>query len=849
MAYLQDKLEALHRINESILSILDINELFKKVLEIMENTFGFDACAIMLLDPKSEELYIRAALGYKPEIIKNFRTAVGGRGITGYVAKTRKPLHVPDISVDSRYIPGVNNAKSEIAIPLMVEQKQLVGVLDIESCREFTFTEDDYESLCLFASHLALAIHNALVFEEERQKVSQLMVIDMIRKRISVDWELGRILQTVAQSLAEFFGYRFVFVYVVRNESNRLFPEAAAGAEDDIPHLRGLDIDDSHIVGRAFVQKRTVMSMDSTTGLFPPPLFESAASELAIPVSIRQAPLGVIYIAGLNRDDFDDKDIRILEAISEQLSMIMKEVADLSKIIKKSKQMEIIRKIGQVVIQRFDLRKFLDDAVRLIWEIFGYFHVSFLIYEKRSEQLELAAFAGEPVRDVSVGHKLSAKEGICGYVARSGRYCLCNDTTKETRTLELLTGTKSELALPVEFDGKVMGVLNIESTKLNQFETTDAEIFTKITGQIACTMMNAELYQQKSAAHNLLMSLNSLGREINATFDLKKILSTVIQKLPVCVGCRLCSVFFHYPEQNKLVLMAHNLPDPRPEGECLLLSTGENILMTRVISLKRSIFVNNIETELEIQNRPRYETKSFLNILIRDGERTIGVLNLTDKLDCGRFRTEEFHLIHSFGEHLSNAIVNSEKYQKILELSITDGLTGLYVHRYFQETIDKEVYRSSRYDAPLSLIMMDFDNFKQFNDQYGHQIGDIILREVALLIRRETRTADVACRYGGEEFGIILPSTPLVEASMIAGRLREKIANHAVKVGKMTLRITVSVGVCEYQPETDKDDFVKQADLALLKAKSAGKDRVVVSDGGFPDETGQYAIPGIGTCS
>ncbi len=165
----RDKLNAIHRINESVLSMRDINKLFKNVLSILENTFGLDASAVLLYDEKTGELYIRSAIGYKREMVKNFRTTVGGKGITGHAAELRKPVYIPNIAGDSRYIAGINGALCEIAIPLIAEGGELIGVLDIESRQEYAFTDDDLETLELFASHLATALHNALIFEEERK--------------------------------------------------------------------------------------------------------------------------------------------------------------------------------------------------------------------------------------------------------------------------------------------------------------------------------------------------------------------------------------------------------------------------------------------------------------------------------------------------------------------------------------------------------------------------------------------------------------------------------------------------------------------------------------------------------
>ena len=819
-----NKLEAIYQIDQSILAELDIDTLLKKVLQIMEQTFGCDTSAVLLYDEQSQELYIRAASGYPLDVVKYFRTTIGGPGLTGHVAQTRTPVYLPDVTADAHYLPGIDGARSEIAIPLLVGEDRLLGVLDVESREQHAFTNDDFETIRLFAMHLSLSLYNALLFEKEHKRASQLMLVHQIRQRISTSVELEALLHIVAKSLVEFFSYYQAAIFIAREGESDLRLIAHAGVEAIQPQRDAIAAQERGIISAAYAENRPILLNYAEASPLQARLFEQAAAELAVPIMLERSPVGVIYVVGLERDAFDEKDLHLLKVISEELSLLIKDAAEFSKLRKKNQHSEIMHKIGQVTIQTFDLKQFLADIVHLIHDEFGYYHVAFHTYEKRSEQLELAAYAGVEKPFCPIGKKHSILNGVMGLVIRSGQMYCANDISKEPEKRETLSQTKSFLALPVKRDEQNLGALLIESTRLNQFESTDMDIFSQIAEQIGYTIANAELYQQKTSAHNLLLNLNSLGREIYATFDLKKIFETVIHKLPIYLNCRLCSIFFYYPEQHQLQLMAHNLPDLLASP--LLLSQTDNTLMNRVISLKRSLYITDIEKDLGLPKRPQYQTKSFINMLLQHHERIIGIVNLTDKLDRAPFSEEEFYLVHSFCEHLANAILNSEKYQEILELSIRDGLSGLFVHRYFQEVLSKEISRSQRDGLPLSLIILDFDHFKQFNDRYGHQVGDIILREIAVLIRKEIREHDVACRYGGEEFGLILPATSLWQATALANRLREKIAAHVIDIGSLKLSITVSQGVTEYRPDTEKDAFIKQADTALYQAKRDGRNQV-----------------------
>lgn len=172
-----------------------------------------------------------------------------------------------------------------------------------------------------------------------------------------------------------------------------------------------------------------------------------------------------------------------------------------------------------------------------------------------------------------------------------------------------------------------------------------------------------------------------------------------------------------------------------------------------------------------------------------------------------------------------------EAHQKLLEernrelrvQSITDELTGVLNRRAFEERLDEEVARADRYAAPLSLALLDIDHFKPFNDAFGHQAGDDVLREVAALLQRNSRSSDIVARYGGEEFAIILPSTAGTHASRMAERYRQ-----AVQWADWELRpITVSIGISSWSDQADTpDDLVERADKALYLSKESGRNRV-----------------------
>lgn len=170
--------------------------------------------------------------------------------------------------------------------------------------------------------------------------------------------------------------------------------------------------------------------------------------------------------------------------------------------------------------------------------------------------------------------------------------------------------------------------------------------------------------------------------------------------------------------------------------------------------------------------------------------------------------------------------------EKLNRLSITDGLTGIYNHRYLQENLKHEIERSHRYVTPLTCLMIDIDDFKKINDQHGHPFGDEVLKTIAGLISRAVRRTDEVGRYGGEEFLVIMPQTTTEAAQPLAERILKTVADCTFASEGDTVSVTVSIGLATYPFPKDnslsKTSLLSAADQALYRAKQAGKNRAVV---------------------
>ncbi len=259
---------------------------------------------------------------------------------------------------------------------------------------------------------------------------------------------------------------------------------------------------------------------------------------------------------------------------------------------------------------------------------------------------------------------------------------------------------------------------------------------------------------------------------------------------------------------------------------------GERISKT-VLEAGKPVVVADME-KLSIKRSPddwNYKTSSFISYPVVIGERKVAVMNFTDRAGGSSFSEADLEFLQAIAPQVAVAIDRAslkEKAGEFEQLSVTDGLTGLLNRRYLEERLDEEIKRSSRHRFPMSVLMLDVDDFKSYNDSFGHQAGDAALKIAADVIRESLRNEDVAARYGGEEFSVMLPQTSSEEASAIAERIRSRI-----ETAQFPFRpVTISIGIASYSHELQTAvELIRAADNALYQAKRSGRNLVKLFDG------------------
>ncbi len=335
-----------------------------------------------------------------------------------------------------------------------------------------------------------------------------------------------------------------------------------------------------------------------------------------------------------------------------------------------------------------------------------------------------------------------------------------------------------------------------------------------------------------------LSLLYEFSQEASMTLELDELYAVVERFLGDKLGFKEFAFLVYDEETRKVVVkIAHGFFD---EERVLGMSfqPGEGVT-GKVLAVGEALYIPDTRQcpDYLYYKRERRDDGSFLSVPLKFKNKVVGVLNMFRPAVEG-FSKEEIHFLSTLVVELAIALSNAKLYSRTRELSVRDELTQLYNRRHFQEVLPLEIKRAERFERPFTLLMIDIDHFKKFNDRYGHLKGDACLKEFVHAVNVRIREVDFFARFGGEEFVMLLPNTPKKDGIKVAEKIRNLVRDHLFQIGGGTderpheEHLTVSIGLAAFPDDAkNMEDLIDAADSALYGAKRGGRDRVVATSG------------------
>jgi GAF domain-containing protein len=560
---------------------------------------------------------------------------------------------------------------------------------------------------------------------------------------------------------------------------------------------------------------------------------------MEMPLEFGGETLGVLGVVESRRDRrFTEEERQLLRLLARPAATALGNARLFRQQQEQARRLAALLDASRTLAESVDIDEVLTGVARLAAEVVGASYAT--VYEYRPHHDALVYRAEHALEPTPPGVGDDALGSVYALADCPGERAILDaseavqeqasdeDLPEDRRRAMEDWRQKTCLNVPLRSGGEAQGILRITTTGDERRFTPDEVQLVEALGESAgAAIQNARLFRAQQEESERLLELLAVSRRLSSTFDR----GTVVAALEEGAGRLLAGA---------------------PSARVWLRDAAGRVAPARADGEEAAA---DLALEALATGRPAEHTaadRSGLAVLLAVKDKTEGAI-VVEADGHRRFSSAEREALQVLANQAAAALENERLYHRAEQEAIRDGLTSLYNHRHFQERLRQECRRAGRYGTPLSLLMLDLDDFKSFNDQFGHQIGDEALREVGQILFAVTRRGvDLAARYGGEEFAVILPHTLVSDlppegvdgaaadddespppagagALLVAERIRAAIGGHAFAGhgGRRYAHITVTVGAAGLLEGEDAAALVAAADAALFQGKRAGRDTVV----------------------
>ncbi|MBI3244326.1 MAG: GAF domain-containing protein [Chloroflexi bacterium] len=836
------EMTALQSLSRAVVSSLDLSQIFQTVAQLLHVAFNYKYVVVGMLE--GETLHVGAQVGY-PAAAPIAALPITA-GIAGRAVRASQIQFVADVAADPDYVRAALDVESEVCIPLLKDQVVL-GVLDVSSTTSRPLTETDADLLSLFAGQLAVAIENAQLYKESQRRAEEQQLLFNATRDFTAGLTEGEVLKAVAShlvnvihvaecnilrweraanrviSLLDYDGKEFVSNYAPSaNEDLGNYPATAHVLESRQTLVVRADDPQGDPAERALMQQFGYHSL------------------LLVPLFTGGQTFGVVELyRNVSQPVFSDTEIQLAQSLAAQAAVAMFNARLLAETRRQAEEQSILFQAIRDFTSALDEDAIFSAIARHMTDALGMISCAISRWNRGSNQYNTVLYHDATGR---------AGEGITGLfllddypatrqVLETGQFLIvhADDPNADSAERAFLQkhNYKSVLLMPLMARDNVIGLVELYPLPgASPFSESALQLAHSLNAQAAIALDNARLHaHEKQHAHelNALLTANSA---LLVTLDLEPLLNNILAAAINTIPCaEKGSILLSDPATNRLQIRALiGYSDPRIKT---LAFAGDDGYSAKAARERHPIIISDARGDAST----RYDgdipevlgIHSAIVAPLIFQEALVGVIAL-DSTRRSAFTDSDLKLLEAFASTAAATVNHARAHAEAQNLADTDGHTGLANRRAFDRVLTLELNRAERYGYQLSLIVLDIDSFKSYNDTYGHPAGDERIKALADLLRANLRDTDLAARYGGEEFAIILPHTDKAGALALAERIRvaaEASAPEPYALNHPIPGYTISLGVAAFPADSHTPSgLLLAADNAELLSKRSGKNQV-----------------------
>ena len=688
-----------------------------------------------------------------------------------------------------------------------------------------------------FALRTALALRTLTELsraEHHARSVERMRTVLDIAQRLTRTFDRAEIFRTIVTELNHALRADVTTIRVLRGDE--LVVAAWAGLPDELaarlPAFRADDAWFSEIVrsGHPWARDNAGLERTGEDGRECYGGVIQIGADMTAPLVHHGMVIGVLSAASFAPRHWTAEDSDFMAAIAIHASIAIHNAGLFEQTEARAAQLAVL----QAASARMNRENTVESVGRAIVEethrIVDYHNARVSLIEPPDDVVAIA-FEGtlEGLESVDLG-VLNTKLGVglTGWVAEHGQPVLVRDAAADPRAATI-PGTddvdESLLVVPIRYDDQVIGVITLSKLGLDQFDEEDLRLLAILADQAATALESARQLAHSRRLAADLRQLLDMSTELAHSLDPHQVADLIAKHMAIAVGVEDCTISYWDRVGDRLLTWGHYPPERRDivEPEYPLAGFPET----------RRVLADQVVVRIQVDD-PAADAAEVA-ILRREGSRalvmlplvakgqSIGIVELTANSILA-LDGAQLELVQTMANEAAMALENARLYQEARQLADRDQLTGFYNHRFLHERLGEETIRARRSRSPLSVLMIDLDDFKLVNDTFGHLFGDQVLAWVAELIRSTLRGSDIAARYGGDEFAVILPDTDGDSAQRAADRILQACRERPFQGQERgPLPIGLSIGVATFPRDgRTGHELIAAADRALYRVKAAG---------------------------